>query len=132
MAYLDSKKMLERNFEKASDFFDNLISFERIQKGFNIGTDINLHLYLNDWFLFRIEFVGYDAIKIDYRRRKVLNRQFKSDQFLLVLIEIVKNSVFKNNRFFIQDTIIINKSNYQYLDLLNQAIDKYYDLVHEN
>ena len=43
MAYLDSKIILEKNFEMASKFIDSLESHERIQKGFNIGTSINLN-----------------------------------------------------------------------------------------
>lgn len=131
MTYLESMIILEKNFKIASKFIESLEGKERIQKGFNIGTSINLHFYLNNWFLFRIEFVGFDAIKIDYRRRNVPNKQIKSFEFFLVVKDIVKNSILKNHQDFYKETIIINNSNSGYFDLLNQSIDKYYKQVVE-
>ena len=133
MKYLDNKKVLHDKFEKGSDFLDSLVSYERTQRGFYTGTDINLHYYFHNLYLFRLEFVGYDAIKIDFRPRNLPNNVvIKSMDFLSVVKDIVNNSNFKNNRSFIQDTIIINKSNHQYLDLLNQAIDRLYDQTIKN
>ncbi len=127
MTYLENKIILESKFEIASKFIDNLESNERIQKGFNIGTYTNLHFYLNNWFLFRIEFVGYDAIKIDYRRRKVPNKEIKSMDFLMVVRKLVGKSNLKHRQDFYNETIIIRNVNSYYLELVNQAIDKYYE-----
>jgi hypothetical protein len=129
MTYIENKIILESKFEIASKFIDNLESKERIQKGFNVGTNINLNFYLNNWFLFRIEFVGYDAIKINYKRRMIRNREIKSIDFLKVVRKIVENSNFKHKPDFYNETIIIGNVNSYYLELVNQAIDKYYEQV---
>lgn len=127
MAYQENKRILESNFEIASLFIDNLQSHERIQKGFNIGTYTNLHFYLNNWFLFRIEFVGNDSIQISYKRRKVPNREIRSIGFLTGVRKIVGNSNLKHRHGFYNETIIIRNVNSYYLELVNQAIDKYYE-----
>ena len=127
MGYYENKAILERNFPMAASFIDNLENRDRIHKGFNIGTHTNLHYYLYDWFLFRIEFPGFDAIKVDYKRRKIPNREIKSLEFLEAVKRIVKNSSSKSRPDFYQDAIIIRKINSEYLNLLNLAIDEYYN-----
>lgn len=127
MKYRENKSILEENFELASKFIDNLGNSERTQKGFYIGTSTNLHFYLGNWFLFRIEFVGYDAIKFVYKPRKVSNREIKSMDFLMVLRKVVGNSSQKHRSEFYNDSIIIRNVNSYYLELVNQTIEKYYD-----
>lgn len=127
MNYWENKSIIEKNFELASKFIDNLENSERIQKGFNIGIYTNLHFYLYDWFLFRIEFVGYDAIKFDFRPRKVPNKIIKSTEFLMVLRKVVIDSNQKNKRDYYNDSIIIRNVNSYYLELVNQAINIFYD-----
>ncbi len=126
MKYKESKIILEQNFEVASKFLDNLESTERIQKGFNTGTSTNLHYYLNNWFLFRVEFFGHDAIKIDYRNRKIPNKISKSLDFFAVLKKLVANSNPQNHHNFYQEIIVINNSNKEYLELLDEATEVYY------
>jgi hypothetical protein len=127
MNYWENKSIIEKNFELASKFIDDLENNERRQKGFNIGIYTNLHFYLNDWFLFRIEFVGYDAIKFDFRPRKVPNKKIKSIDFLLVVRKVISESNLKQRRDFYEESIIIRNVNSYYLELVNQAIDKFYN-----
>lgn len=126
MEFENNKWTLAKNFEEASIFIDRLGNPDRTRLGFSVGTYTNLHFYLSNWFLFRIEFVAFNAIKIDYRRRKVPNRIIKSVEFHEVLKEVVKISDSRNHVAFYQDTIIINPSNKGYLNLVDQAIDLFY------
>ncbi|GHT24249.1 hypothetical protein FACS189430_08850 [Bacteroidia bacterium] len=129
-SYIENKTNLSAGFPEASHFIDNLVNAQRRQQGFEIGTSINLHYYLKNKFLFRIEFGSGRELMFDFNRRKVPNREDKSAEFFSMLTQEVDNSASPNKRYFCNKRVIIHVGVKDYLDMVNQAINKFYAQYH--
>jgi hypothetical protein len=60
--YQENKDGLQASFAEAYDFLVWLEGLE--SEGYHLGTDVNLHFYYQNSFLFRIEFVASSQIDI--------------------------------------------------------------------
>lgn len=60
--YQENKDRLQNSFAEAYDF---LVWIEDLEsEGYHLGTDVNLHFYYQNSFLFRIEFVSNSQIDV--------------------------------------------------------------------
>ena len=60
--YLDNQEKLQSSFIEAYEFLKWIEGLE--SKGYHLGTDVNLHFYYLESFLFRIEFMSNSQIDI--------------------------------------------------------------------
>lgn len=75
--YNEIKPEYENNRDRLKDSFPDAYNFifwleELENKGYHLGTDINLHFYFNNSFLFRFEFISPNQIDIIQNKRGMI------------------------------------------------------------